>query len=833
MTDLPMKQQSHGGKQPSAIKAAAATLVILPLFLLYRLFASKMGIWEPWESEILDWGALLHATDGASAILPIARGEFVPIPWLQSFLAMLGASFDGSAAAMRTPWTLLAVVSVGTVSYCYGHIFGVLRGALIGATFGLVPIVLLSASNAAGIIPFASMYSCALATYTLTRYERSSGAAWLAFGLFTGLTMWAGLLPGLAAILYTILGFHIAERASDTTHSKRRSVIAAVLMTISVLLFIAGAPEGVDPNSAGAQVARGVAGYITLPLAGFVFFSPIPVADRSRSAIYRYTGGLIALTVIALPIIQLLTHLSLVDTFAYLIDPQPIVAVAAEGEPFSDLIRIAGFGLFPLTALLFYGMDYLVRTTNEAFTDTDYGSTAVHDAKLLLLSSSAATFVIFAVTLRSSGIILFAMPLSVAATVALSLSDRTYLRWLAGQSTLRRFHAVTIAAMVLILTKDVRGMYHEEMGHPGPRVMIEFLTEGSPLRIPDEYAFGKMRIFVLLWLMIIVVGWLAVPAGYRWWSARRERQANSAVMQALTEWTSAAWLLVASVFLLVLGFMYIPALDTHLSSQSLSSKLESLESAASQLVVQEDARPWSLRDREGLEEFGSASDLRKIFCDAEGRVFATLHAEDLPSYYEDIRAADARDRDDCEAGFHVLYGASKRFALISNEINTDANEMEEGLIADAIVEESEIPADATRFDPPYEFDGKLELIAAQVTPDALVSGEFEVATWWRVKASVSRDWEIFIHVDGPGSRINGDHKVVGGEFPTTRWVPGDIVVDRHEMSVSLFGDAKGEYVVRLGMFIDDDRMTVSPAVSENRVDVGTIEVLWPFGIGRK
>jgi hypothetical protein len=339
-----------------------------------------------------------------------------------------------------------------------------------------------------------------------------------------------------------------------------------------------------------------------------------------------------------------------------------------------------------------------------------------------------------------------------------------------------------------------------------------------------------MRVFVLFWMGLIVAGWLFGPAVYSWWTKRKERETKDSVIQRLVEATGAVWMVGAIFFCSLLGFAYVPQLDAHFSSESLTERLSELETEDSILAVQDGAEPWTLRDRE-LQTFESPNELRSIFCESETRVFAAVDADDLPEYHEDIRTADQARRRDCEAGFHVLYGSSKRFALVSNQLNTDEGEADEGLFAEAVVDEADIPDSATRFDPAWDLDGKVELIAAEISPTALVSGSFEVATWWRVKEEVRRDYQMFIHVDGPGSRINGDHDLVGGDLPITRWVPGDIVVDRYTMEVNLFGDAKGVYSVMLGLFDGDDRMSVTPDVPEDRIEIGKLRVKWPFGLG--
>ena len=40
-------------------------------------------------------------------------------------------------------------------------------------------------------------------------------------------------------------------------------------------------------------------------------------------------------------------------------------------------------------------------------------------------------------------------------------------------------------------------------------------------------------------------------------------------------------------------------------------------------------------------------------------------------------------------------------------------------------------------------------------------------------ADATRNWQLFVHTDGQGPRINGDHEGVGGRYPTRHWQTGD------------------------------------------------------------
>ena len=62
-------------------------------------------------------------------------------------------------------------------------------------------------------------------------------------------------------------------------------------------------------------------------------------------------------------------------------------------------------------------------------------------------------------------------------------------------------------------------------------------------------------------------------------------------------------------------------------------------------------------------------------------------------------------------------------------------------------------------------------------------------------------YKVFVHVvDASGAVLaQQDGEPVGGFTPTTRWLPGEIVVDAHEVRLPA-GLAPGSYTVLAGMY---------------------------------
>ena len=99
-----------------------------------------------------------------------------------------------------------------------------------------------------------------------------------------------------------------------------------------------------------------------------------------------------------------------------------------------------------------------------------------------------------------------------------------------------------------------------------------------------------------------------------------------------------------------------------------------------------------------------------------------------------------------------------------------------------------IQRDAVRTTPPpiqhpvaVNFDDRIEVLGYDlVLPhDTYVgAGESFTLTWYfRVLRHVASGYRIFVHVDGQGERIHGDHDPVDGKYPVQLWDEGDVIVD--------------------------------------------------------
>ena len=100
------------------------------------------------------------------------------------------------------------------------------------------------------------------------------------------------------------------------------------------------------------------------------------------------------------------------------------------------------------------------------------------------------------------------------------------------------------------------------------------------------------------------------------------------------------------------------------------------------------------------------------------------------------------------------------------------------------------------------FDDRLLLLGADLAPSpASPGGTIQIDLYWQALADMDIPYTVFVHLlDASGQVAAGhDGQPVSGARPTTGWVPGEFITDRHDLSLPL-DLPPGEYVVEVGMY---------------------------------
>jgi len=100
-----------------------------------------------------------------------------------------------------------------------------------------------------------------------------------------------------------------------------------------------------------------------------------------------------------------------------------------------------------------------------------------------------------------------------------------------------------------------------------------------------------------------------------------------------------------------------------------------------------------------------------------------------------------------------------------------------------------------------------DLAETEVEP----GGTLHLTLYWQARKKMDTSYTVFTHLLDAQNRIWGqqDSIPVGGTYPTTGWLPSEVIVDEYEMPVQ--SDAPlGEYRIEIGMY-DLETMARLPA----------------------
>ncbi|MGQ9515913.1 MAG: 6-pyruvoyl-tetrahydropterin synthase-related protein [Anaerolineae bacterium] len=134
-----------------------------------------------------------------------------------------------------------------------------------------------------------------------------------------------------------------------------------------------------------------------------------------------------------------------------------------------------------------------------------------------------------------------------------------------------------------------------------------------------------------------------------------------------------------------------------------------------------------------------------------------------------------------------------------------------------------------------DFDGQASLLSASRPAGGLsAGGQLPITLYWLAHTGFREDLVTFVHMtteDGTTLLTQSDHEPDGGFTPTTRWLAGEIIPDRHvlHLPASL---PPGRYVLYAGMYAYPSLQSLPIRSSERpvhagRVWIGYVEVRAP------
>lgn len=264
------------------------------------------------------------------------------------------------------------------------------------------------------------------------------------------------------------------------------------------------------------------------------------------------------------------------------------------------------------------------------------------------------------------------------------------------------------------------------------------------------------------------------------------------------------------------SFGYQSALSSHFSPREVYDTYNELAADGEPLgEFRVGGRAATYYAKGDVEELASQAELVR-FLRQDKRVWAAFRADDLASVNREYRR---------HAGRHLFIADARSARMVLATNHPVEGRRNQNYLADAILDTPPRPQHPVN----VNFDDRIELLGIDLDlphEGYVGPGERFGITWYfRVLAPVPGSYKPFVHIDGPGQRINGDHDPVDGRYPVRLWEPGDIVVDRQQLSVPA-NYQRGNLTIYMGFFSGEQRLEVvrGPKDDANRARVGVLPI---------
>jgi len=199
-----------------------------------------------------------------------------------------------------------------------------------------------------------------------------------------------------------------------------------------------------------------------------------------------------------------------------------------------------------------------------------------------------------------------------------------------------------------------------------------------------------------------------------------------------------------------------------------------------------------------------------------GQRWAVIQTDDLPKLDRAYRRA---------SGEHLYVADARSARLLLLAARPLATRPNQSFLANTILTDAPEPQHPVA----ASYEDRIELVGYDLElpqGDSVGAGQRFTVTWyWRALGRAPSGYQVFVHIDGHGLRLNGDHDPVGGRYPTMLWDDGDVIVDMQELLVPA-SYPSGDYTMYVGLFSGSKRLEVKsgPNDGDNRVRAGTLRV---------
>ena len=102
----------------------------------------------------------------------------------------------------------------------------------------------------------------------------------------------------------------------------------------------------------------------------------------------------------------------------------------------------------------------------------------------------------------------------------------------------------------------------------------------------------------------------------------------------------------------------------------------------------------------------------------------------------------------------------------------------------------------------YQVDDTISLIGFDMRQTKLIAGDtLNVTLLWNAQSSIEQNYTVFTQLLGPDFQLHGqlDNQPVNNLWPTTRWQPGETIVDSYTIPINPQAPP-GSYQLLVGMY---------------------------------
>ncbi|MBI2894809.1 MAG: glycosyltransferase family 39 protein [Deltaproteobacteria bacterium] len=821
-----MEGATSGPRLVTALVVFGATAILLGAGL------GRSGIWDPWEIDAADAGRTI-ALEGVGSIDPGSTDREIRTasraPWLRSALIAFGFRLGGTSEwSGRAGLALAGALAVLALYLCVSRLADERMGIWAALCLATSPLFYLNASlmmgDAVGIASICAVWSL-LAL-----------AIWGELGLVPRLCAW---LLGFAALVPALFA---------------SGALVGVAMPLFALVLVAALRGDLRPAPAAPE---------RLPVLVL-----IAIVAGSIAAVGVWMTTAAGLEALARALGEDGSPLAKPgETFSYMLMTGGVTKTGAL-RTFDSLIEQVAHGMFPWSVVLPLALVGLFVAGNGA----EPRSAREAPLRLLAIAGLALSYGVQAYLAGRVG------PRAFAATPLVAVALASWIRQLERSDAPRRFEAFVACVVGAVLLRDfllypdspLRSLDLGEMKFPAsyrvgrfyapaisvfalgtwyvlsqgagdaPRARFVELWAGLRRRVRDELAW-RTAAFVLaaVWIylgvsaIVILSGWPIAPWSMMTRLAQRAHlalfplplAAALAIVAYQAGWEGVRFLssrrpmLLGALALVIAcwgSWGFLPRLGQEFSARQVFDTYERLRRPGETLgEFHTGSRSAAYYSEGGVNDLSTAAAVA-TFLATEERRFVVFPESELAAVTSAVRAKTRQH-------VRILDDRSSRLLLGSNLVRSGERDTNP-LRAFVLSREPSI-----RHRVFASFERKIDYLGYDLgragRDETLGAGEELTITYYFRCNQRPPGYKMFVHIDGQGARLNGDHDPVDGKYPLRYWAQGDYIVDRQTLRVPAHF-RPGDYTIFLGFFEGDRRLSVveGPADDVNRVKGGTLVV---------